>query len=215
MGAVCSCKRIEDDEISKILNAMLIKNYQVNIIYNNLIAGIKENKIDHTYYTNFICNLINPIDYRDDHVDYFENINISEDELSCVKRIGIIIIFQSSGPYSDKILFLEKHINKYYTIQNVKEFIYDCVFINTIYCINNFKTISPDNLKIYKNIFNLERIELFVEHIYQRFINLKKEFYNNQTKKHNIILDFLKEVYFDLQGETIRNNLYEDFIKML
>ena len=113
MGAVCSCKRIEDDEISKILNAMLIKNYQVNIIYNNLIAGIKENKIDHTYYTNFICNLINPIDYRDDHVDYFENINISEDELSCVKRIGIIIIFQSSGPYSDKILFLEKHINKY------------------------------------------------------------------------------------------------------
>jgi hypothetical protein len=124
-----------------------------------------------------------------------------------------VIIFLCDGQYSEKIVFLEKHINKYYTPDGIKEFITDWIEINTKYSLEHFKSITNEMRLSYSNMFKNERINELVEKLYHKYVDMKLKSIQDNSKKHNIANDWLMEVFDNLQGDKIRDYLREEYLK--
>jgi hypothetical protein len=225
----CLCRRTDSEEeyISKIFNSMNLRNLEINEIYFEFLNCMIEDKIEieKDLYNNFLCKIVNPRDYREAQVDYFENLlEINGNKINGIKRIGALIIMLSNGSYSDKISYLEKHIYKYYgkSDRNVKEFISDLVEMNTDICLVSFKKyIDPELYKSVAIIWKKQRKQKLINKIFTIYEELKlneqKEFngkYSSTNVKEmkSLLNIFLNTSYNNLTGESIRAFLYEEYI---
>jgi hypothetical protein len=216
--ASCACKRPESEEefISKIFNSMLIQNLDVNETYKEFLSCIIDGKIDKNLYLNFVCKIVNPLQFREPQADFFDNLlEINDVKINGIKRIGAIIIFLSNGSYSEKITLLEKHISKYYgkMDKHVKDFISDMIEMNTDMCLLAFRTyLDLESHKSLALIWKKHRKQKLIMKIYTIYEELKSSYERDKEGDSSLLKKFLNTSYSNLLGENIRTFLYEEYV---
>ena len=213
----CLCIKGETEEelISRIIQSMRINEINVYTAYEDFINCIVDHKLDENSYKLFILKMIGNDRYQNAQKDFFNNIYIyyKKDDKN-IKVIGSLICFLAKGSITEKVEVLFNHLKLFYNdlVSGVNDLIVEMVQVNTKLFEVTLKTyIGQEGVRNLKELWNDERIENLTNSYYsdlQSYINRKvADNYDELLKK------YLEIKFNDLQGETIRNTIYEHYMK--
>ena len=224
MGNDLDCHKIELEEetIEQIFNEIPISKMPLEKIYKEFMECVNEttpedstDKID-----------IEENQYRNIHLDYFDNLRRTE---SRIENLGTILIFLSIGSKEEKIGDLINLFSKCYnTISqfNLNEYILNVIKANSNLCVYSFMSSLPkEGIIILNKVYDLSRQKNLANFIMSNYNSLyQKYFKDNNTptqfdldvKKNNnqiFLKEFFELIYSMMNGVYIRNWLMEEYTK--
>ena len=240
MGNNLDCHKIELEEetIEQIFNEIPISKMPLEKIYKEFMECVNETtpedstdkpySLDYFKYANFLLPKIDIEEnqYRNIHLDYFDNLRRTE---SRIENLGTILIFLSIGSKEEKIGDLINLFSKCYnTISqfNLNEYILNVIKANSNLCVYSFMSSLPkEGIIILNKVYDLSRQKNLANFIMSNYNSLyQKYFKDNNTptqfdldvKKNNnqiFLKEFFELIYSMMNGVYIRNWLMEEYTK--
>ena len=102
---------------------------------------------------------------------------------------------------------------KYY-LPEITDFISDIIKVFTIYCIELFHDkLDRDNADKLIEVYNSVRIKRLSEFILNNYYQVKTKYMNQSIKDEKIVHEFFELSLEQLNGDYMRNWLYDDYLK--
>ena len=212
----CFCIKGETEEeiITRIIQSMRINEININTVYEDFLYCISNNELVENSFKLFILKIIGNDRYQNAQKDFFTNIYLHyKKDNKNIKVIGSFICYLAKGSVSEKVDILFKHLKRYYTDMElaVNELINEMIYVNTnIFEITLRNYIGPDGESNLKEIWKDTRISNLCNYFTNDFNNYKKE---KKLKNEDIFKRYIEIKFEELQGENIRNVMYEQFLK--
>jgi hypothetical protein len=213
----CFCIKGETEEeiISRIIQSMRINEISINTVYEDFSNCISNNELVEESLRLFILKMIGNDRYQNAQKDFFTHIYLHyKKDNRNVRVIGSFICFLGKGSVSEKVDVLYKHLKKYYTDleQAVNEIIYDIIYVNTkIFELTLRGYIGPEGESNLNELWKEGRILNLSNYFRNDFQSYKQEKVNEN--KDDVVKKYLEIKFEELQGENIRNVMYEQFMK--
>ena len=181
MGGKC-CERpeqIKDEEyITSMISNLALTKLKAELLYNSLLDNFDNCSIEQNI-DKFINNLVGngeDNEYYEEQYKYFSHLFTFKNKI--VKTIGLIIIFNSCfDNIIDRQQLLISHVIQFYgkEQQDIKEFIQDLIYINTIAFLSALKE-KIDISSYYENMIWSSSNRLKQEEsLFQKYKNISKE----------------------------------------
>ena len=193
---------------------MRINEININTVYEDFLVCISGNELLENSFKLFILKMIGNDRYQNAQKDFFTNIfNQYKKDNKNIRIIGSIICFLAKGSVSEKVDVLFKHLKRHYTDIDlaINELIFEMIYVNTnLFELTLRKYIGPEGESNLKEIWKDSRISNLFKYFTTDLCNYKK---GKKLTNDEIIKRYLEIKFEELQGENIRNIMYEQFLK--
>lgn len=213
----CFCIKGETEEeiISRIIQSMRINEININTVYEDFSNCVSGNEIVDNSFKLFILKMTGNDRYQNAQKDFFTNIflHYKKDHRN-VKVIGSFICFLGKGSVSEKVDALFKHLKKYYSDLDlaINELVYDMIYVNTRLIELTLRGyIGPDGESNLRDLWKDSRINNLTNYFRNDFSAYKQE--KKRDQNDDLIKKYIEIKFEELQGENIRNVMYEQYMK--
>ena len=213
MGNTLKCQKIETEEeiIHQNLTSMNINELPCESVYSEYkktFLNYSDLTINKNKYDVFSSALIGHKNYTDIQKDFF--LNLPDYNITI---LGPILVLLSLGNKTEKSNILTEYYMKYY-LPEITDFISDIIKVFTIYCIELFHDkLDRDNADKLIEVYNSVRIKRLSEFILNNYYQVKTKYMNQSIKDEKIVHEFFELSLEQLNGDYMRNWLYDDYLK--
>ena len=213
MGNTLKCQKIETEEeiIHQNLTSMNINELPCETVYleyKKTLLNPSDLTIDNNKYNQFTNALIGHKNYTEIQKDFF--LNLPEYN---VKILGPILVLLSLGNKTEKSNILTEYYIRYY-LPEIADFVSDIIKVFTIYCIELFHDkLDKENADKLIEVYNTVRIKRLCDFILNNYYQVKTKYMNKNIKDEKIVHEFFELSLEQLNGDYMRNWLYDDYLK--
>lgn len=239
MGINMNCQLVENDEelINNILKSFNLTEIDCTTAYKKYLTCLNSSslRLNNEDYVRFVNAILGNSKYK----EYQERYLISlREEFKDETIVGTMVVILSKGNKETKIGLLIDHYHLNSRQVDLKHFIKDIIKVNSIHCLNSFKDcIDKGNYHLFNNVYSEQRLDYLCRWIMNNYNEINTK-YNSKNKEssnieetnsiinnisslnkiksnddNQVLKEFFESIYDQLDGEFIRNWLYEDFLK--